>query len=628
MKKTLLQHIFGIPTDSTPAGEKEKTVTFAEYLQALKYLPQFIAMVWQTQPIKLASSFLLRLLTALLTPAKLYVAKLIIDEVLLIVNTKTISYQPDYEQLWYYVGLELVLVLVGEVLLRYINLLESLLGDLLANESSVLLMRHASLLDLQQFEDANFYDKLDRARKTTIGRTFLFVSLFAQFQDIISVVVLAGALVVFNPYLLLVLVLSVIPAFISETYFNRKDYSLARSWTPERRELDYLRLVGASDETAKEVKIFALSDFLIDRFIKLSYKYYELNKILSIKRAFWGTLLIILGNICYYLAFILIIFQALQGKISIGDLTFLSASFARLQSNLQGILSRFSQIAQNSLYLRDLFEFLEIEPQITSPTNPTKIPQQIMQGFSFENVGFKYPNSETWAVRNLSFTLKAGEKLALVGENGAGKTTVVKLLARLYDCSEGRILLDGIDIKNYDLQELRQLVGVIFQDFVRFQLNISDNIAVGKITERINAPKIANAARLSLADSVVAKFPQGYEQLLGKRFSQKGVELSGGEWQKVALARAYMREAQLLILDEPTAALDARAEFEVFQRFAELTAGKTAVLISHRFSTVRMADRIMVLQKGQPVELGSHEELLAKNGIYAELFRLQAQGYQ
>jgi ATP-binding cassette subfamily B protein len=336
----------------------------------------------------------------------------------------------------------------------------------------------------------------------------------------------------------------------------------------------------------------------------------------------------ILGSVCYYGAFVLIILQALQGSISIGDLTFLSASFSRLQSNFQGILSRFSQIAQNALYLRDLFEFLAIEPQVISPKKPIKIPQTIQQGFTFENVGFNYPNSEKWAVRNLNFTLKAGEKLALVGENGAGKTTVVKLLSRLYDCTEGRILLDNVDIKEYDLQELRLLIGVIFQDFVRFQLNISDNIAVGMIDDRENEAKITNAARLSLADSVVAKFPQGYQQLLGKRFSQKGVELSGGEWQKVALARAYMREAQLIILDEPTAALDARAEFEVFQRFAELTAGKTAVLISHRFSTVRMADRIMVLQKGRQIEMGSHEELLEKNGVYAELFRLQAQGYQ
>jgi ATP-binding cassette subfamily B protein len=621
MNKTFLQRIFGISADKKAQDE---TVTFSEYLQALKYLPQFLAMVWQTQPIKLAASFLLRILTALLSPAKLYIAKLIIDEVLQIIQTKN----TDYQQLWYYVAIEIALVLLGEILLRYINLLESLLGDLLANESSIRLMQHAALLDLEQFEDATFYDKLDRARKTTVGRTFLFVNLFAQFQDIISLVVLAGALLVFNPYLLVVLVLSVIPAFISETYFNRQDYSLARSWTPERRELDYLRLVAASDETAKEIKIFALSDFLINRFKHLSIKYYEINKVLIIRRAFWGTLLMILGNLCYYAAFILIILQTLAGAISVGDLTFLSASFSRLQGNFQSILLRFSQIAQSSLYLRDLFEFLAIQPQITNTPNPIKTPTKISKGFVFENVGFKYPNAEKWAIRHLNFSLQAGEKLALVGENGAGKTTLVKLLARLYDCTEGRILLDGIDIKEYNLQELRLLIGVIFQDFVRFQLNISDNIAVGKIEERENSSKIENAAKLSLADSVVAKFPQGYAQLLGKRFSQKGIELSGGEWQKVALARAYMREAQVLILDEPTAALDARAEFEVFQRFAELTKDKSAVLISHRFSTVRMADRIMVLQNGQAVELGSHEELIAKNGIYAELFNLQAQGYQ
>jgi ATP-binding cassette subfamily B protein len=400
-----------------------------------------------------------------------------------------------------------------------------------------------------------------------------------------------------------------------------------RSWTPERRELDYLRYMGASDESAKEVKIFGLSGFLIDRFRQLSDEFYAKNRTLSVKRAGWGGLLSGIGTAGYYGAYVVIIWQATGGKISIGDLTFLAGSFRQLRGLLEGILSRFSSVSQGALYLRDLFEYLEIKPGIVSPSRALPFPNPIRQGFVFENVGFKYQNAERWANRHLNFTLHPGEKLALVGENGAGKTTLVKLLARLYDPTEGRILLDGHDLRDYDLTQLRENIGVIFQDYVRFKMTAGTNIAIGRIADKNDRPRIEQSARQSLADTVIAKLPGGYEQMLGKRFGQ-GVELSGGEWQKVALGRAYMRDAQVLILDEPTAALDARAEYEVFQRFAELTAGKSAILISHRFSTVRMADRILVLENGQMREAGSHEDLLAADGRYAELFRLQARGYQ
>jgi ATP-binding cassette subfamily B protein len=348
---------------------------------------------------------------------------------------------------------------------------------------------------------------------------------------------------------------------------------------------------------------------------------------LAIRRSLWGTFFTMLGSAGYYGAYVYIIIKAIDGTVSIGELVFLSGSFQQLSNLLDGILTRFTAVSQGAIYLQDFFEFFDIKPKIKPAEKPLPFPKKIEHGFTFEDVGFKYVNSERWANRHLSFTLHPGEKLALVGENGAGKTTLVKLLARLYDPTEGRILLDGINLQEYDIADLRLNVGIIFQDYLRYQMSFAQNIAVGKINEKENRPLIENSAKQSLADVLAAKLPNNYDQQLGKRFAD-GVELSGGEWQKVALARAYMRDAQLLILDEPTSALDARAEYNVFERFAELTKGKTAVLISHRFSTVRMADRILVLDKGELIEIGSHEELLIKGGRYAELFDLQAMGYK
>ncbi len=348
---------------------------------------------------------------------------------------------------------------------------------------------------------------------------------------------------------------------------------------------------------------------------------------LSIKRSVWGTFFAMLGSIGYYAAYVVIIIRAVDGSVSIGELAFLAGSFRQLRSLLEGILSRFTSVSQGAIYLRDFFEFFEIKPKIKPADHPLPFPKTILQGFTFEDVGFRYANSDRWANRHLSFTLHPGEKLALVGENGAGKTTLVKLLARLYDPTEGRILLDGKDLQEYDIADLRLNVGIIFQDYLRYQMTFAQNIAVGNISQQHNRPLIEASAKQSLADTLAAKLPEAYDQQLGKRFAQ-GVELSGGEWQKVALARAYMRDAQLLILDEPTSALDARAEYNVFEHFAELTKGKSAVLISHRFSTVRMADRILVLEKGELVEIGSHQELIKKDGRYAELFNLQAMGYR
>ena len=616
-------------TTDVKSRDIKDELSWRERFAALGNLPAFFKLVWDVSPALFLGNAFLRLIRAAIPAATLYIGKLLIDEV---VRLSAPGGVDDTTYLWSLVGAEFGLAIVSTALGRAVSLMDGLLGDLFANQTSVQLMEHAATLDLEQFEDATFYDKLERARRQTTGRTVLLSGVFGQVQELISVGFLAAGLAVYNPWLLLLILVAVTPSFIGDNYFNQRSYSLSRSWTPERRELDYLRYVGASDETAKEVKIFGLSGFLIDRFRTLSNEFFQKNKALAISRAGWGVLLTALGTAGYYGAYVWIVARAVNGHISLGDLTFLSGSFRQVRASLEGILLQFSSLTQEAIYLQDLFDYFAIEPLIHSPKTIRPFPKPIREGgaafrFVFENVGFKYANSERWALRNLSFTLEAGEKLALVGENGAGKTTLVKLLARLYDPIEGRILLNGYDLREYDLDELRRNIGVIFQDYTRFKMSAGINIAVGDIDQRTNQPRIETSAQRSLADTVIAKLSGGYDQQLGRSFG-KGVDLSGGEWQKVALGRAYMRDAQLIILDEPTAALDARAEYEVFQRFGQLTDGKSSVIISHRFSTVRMADRILVLENGTLLEIGSHAELLEKDGRYAELFGLQARGYQ
>nr|WP_255486808.1 ABC transporter ATP-binding protein [Mucilaginibacter sp. SP1R1]MBB6148655.1 ATP-binding cassette subfamily B protein [Mucilaginibacter sp. SP1R1] len=610
-------------TSRPPKNTISNNITLKERFDALRNLPAFFKLVWQTSRWMTVVNAILRIARSATPLGLLYVGKLIIDQVVTISHSQV----KDMTYLWQLVGLEFALALLTDALSRAITLMDSLLGDLFSNHTSVKIMQHAATLDLDQFEDSVFYDKLERARQQTVGRTILLSQVMSQVQDLITMGFLAFGLMTFNPWLIVLLLIAIIPAFLGESYFNDRSYALTRGQTPERRELDYIRYLGASDETAKEVKIFDLSGFIITRFKQLSSKFYDDNKRLTIKRSLWGTFFAMLGSLGYYGAYIVIIVRTVNGSVTIGELAFLAGSFRQLRTLLEGILTRFTAVSQGAIYLRDFFEFFDIVPKIKQAANALPFPKTIQQGFTFEDVGFRYLNSERWANRHLNFTLYPGEKLALVGENGAGKTTLVKLLARLYDPTEGRILLDGVDLRQYDLADLRLNVGIIFQDYLRYQMTFAQNIAVGKISEQDNRPLIENSARQSLADVLAAKLPAAYDQQLGKRFAD-GVELSGGEWQKVALARAYMRDAQLLILDEPTSALDARAEFNVFERFAELTKGRSAVLISHRFSTVRMADRILVLEKGELIEIGSHEELLLKGGRYAELFDLQAAGYR
>ena len=596
---------------------------FRERVQTLRLVPRFLVMVWRARPSHGIGIVVCRGISAFGPVALLWVGKLIVDGVVESMG----SPDPDWRRLFGLVALEFGIVVVLEGLRRTTALLEILLGDLFANDMSVRIMRHAATLDLERFEDPAFYDKLQRARRHTMGRVVLLGRLMGIGQQLLTVVTLLLALLAFNPWLLLILTLAILPAFLGETHFAGLAYSLFFNWTPERRELDYLRLVAASDETAKEVKLFGLSDWFIDRYAVLAERYYLANRGMAVRRAVTGGLLTALSTIAYYGAVAFILIQAVRGTISIGTFTFLIGSFDRSQGLVSNVLIQGANIYEESLFLRDLYDFLEMEPRTVTPDNACPFPAAVRAGFTFEGVGFRYPDSERWALRDVTFRLGPGERLALVGENGAGKTTLVKLLTRLYDPHEGRIMLDGVDLREYDLEGVRRAIGVIFQDFVRYDLLVRENIAVGRIEARNEEERILDAARKSLAVDVIGNLAAGLDHMLGRRFDG-GANLSGGEWQKIALARAYMRDAQVLVLDEPTAALDARAEYQVFRRFTELTAGRIAVLISHRFSTVRMADRILVLEGGRVTEDGSHEALVSAGGLYADLFQLQAEGYR
>ena len=611
--------------------------SWRERAEALRYVPRLLALVWETHHAFTVSIAILRIARAFVPVATFWVGKLIIDAVVAMRAGNA-----ELSRLWELVALEIAIVVTGEVLARASTLVESLLGDLFSNHTSVRLMEHASTLDLAQFEDPAFYDQLERARRQTTGRIGLLSQLLSMAQDTLTLVSLGAALLVYGPWLLVLLVLAVIPAFLGETHYASLEYSLLYRWTPERRQLDYLRYLGASDRTAREVQMFGLANWLVERYRVLADRYYEANKRLSVRKGFVAAVLSILGTLGYYAAYVIILLRTVTGAITIGSLTFLAASFQRSRDIIQRILLTASDVVEQALYLKDMFDFFEMRPTIFSKPGALPVPEPIREGIVFDDVGFRYPDSEQWAVRHVSFALRPGERIALVGENGAGKTTITKLLARLYDPTEGRILLDGVDLREYDLASVRRAIGVIFQDFVRFDMRFDENIGVGEIgnvrdyfdshdaTGNVNGDtptSIRGAAERSLATSLLPRLNDGYRQMLGRRF-EGGVDLSGGEWQKVALGRAYMREAQLLILDEPTSALDARAEYEVFRRFSELVAGRMAVLISHRFSTVRMADRILVLEHGRVIEDGTHAELVERGGLYSELFLLQAEGYR
>ncbi len=594
-----------------------------ERFGALRNLPPILRIVWDSGPAVVFWCGALRLLAGVVPLATLAVTRWIIDAVV----THASGRYPLSPAFWWYVGLEFTLAALGAFLGRLIGYSDSLLAENYLLHVSVRVMEHAARVDLAHYEDPAFHDQLERARVQATDRLAMIQAMGNLIQQATTAVTLAGSIFFFSPWLLLLLVIFVIPSFLGDSHFAFLGYALNLRLTPVRRELDYLRTLGASKESAKELKLFNLSAYLTGRYQQLSADVYRQNVALSRRKLRAGTLFSLMTTAGYYSTYAYVIYRTLAGAISIGTMTFLAGAIAQASGSIQTIFSNFGGIADQALFLTDLLAFFAVQPTIRSRPHALPAPRPFQRGFEFQNVSFAYPGNSRLILDRLCLRIEPGERIALIGENGQGKTTLVKLLARLYDPVAGRILLDGVDLREYNLEDLHRQIGVIFQEFMRYDMIASENIAVGNINTRANLQLIAGAAAKSRADAVVRRLPHGYRQMLGRRFDG-GVDLSGGEWQKLALARAYLRDAQLLILDEPTASLDARSEREVFERFADLTKGKMALLISHRFSTVRMADRILVLEGGRITEQGSHPQLLARGGRYSELFELQAANYR
>ncbi len=589
----------------------------------MKNIPPVLRIVWDSGPRVVTLGLIFRVLVSLVPVSTAAVTGLIVDTIKNIVGQKA---QPT-QHLWWLVALEFGLVMAGNVFSRAIDYYDRVLADRYTRHVSIQVMEHASALDLQTYENPLFYDRLERARVQATDRLGMIQSIGRLFQQVVTTAALSIAILWYSPWLLLLLVICLIPAFLGESHFAFLNYALNFRQTPVKRELDYLRQVGGSKEAAKELKLFGLNTFLTNRFTTLSNGILDQNLQLSRSRLAAASLLSFLSTGGYYSAYVWVIYKTVVGRLSIGQLFFLTQTIMNASSNISQIFSTLSSIADQALFLTDLLAFFEMKPTVVSKPNALPAPRPIISGFEFRDVGFQYPGTERKVLSHLNFRLEPGERIALIGQNGQGKTTIVKLMTRLYDPSAGQILLDGVDLRDYNIEDLCREIGVIFQDFMKYEMTARENIAVGRIQYLEDKDRIVSAAEKSLADGVIGRLPQRYEQMLGRRF-EGGVDLSGGEWQKLALARAYLREAQVLILDEPTAALDARAEFEVFERFNELTVGKMALFISHRFSTVRMAERIIVLENGSIAEEGNHDRLLARGGQYAEMFELQASSYR
>jgi ATP-binding cassette, subfamily B, bacterial len=614
--------VAGESRDTSPDQAKSGASAWGDRLRALKNVPPVLHFIWESGPSVVFWNITIRILVAFLPVGIGIIARFIIDGV-----NRIRLHQPLPQHFWWLVASEMALAVLSGILSRTVDYFDQLLADRYTHHVSVEVMRKAAALDVTVYEDPIFYDRLERARVQATDRLAMIQQMGRLIQQSVTAIAFSAVLIKYSPFLLLLLVAGIIPAFLGESHFAFLTYAKNFRQTPIRRQMDYLRQVGGSKEAAKELKLFNLSSYLTDRFSGLSHKIYEENVALNRRRLLWGGLLSILGQLGYYGAYAYSIWRTIQGQYSIGDLTLITTAIMQAMGNIQQAFSTASGVADQALFLTDLLAFFEMKPRVESKPNGLRAPRPITQGFEFRNVSFAYPGTTRRVLKDFNFSLRPGERVALIGENGQGKTTIVKLITRLYDPTEGEILLDGVDLREYDLEDLHAEIGVIFQDFMRYEMTARENIAVGRIEVPHEQGEIEYAAEKSLAAGVIARLQRGYDQVLGRRF-EGGVDLSGGEWQKLALARAYLRDAQLLILDEPTAALDARSEFEVFERFAELTFGKMALLISHRFSTVRMADRIVVLEGGHLVEEGSHAQLMALGGRYAGMFEMQAASYR
>jgi ATP-binding cassette, subfamily B, bacterial len=581
-----------------------------------------LRILWESSSRAVSWGVLLRLVVASLPFGIAKVAQYIINGIAAVLRHEALP-----THFWHWVIAEVVLNILLGLMMRAVDYTDSILANSYTQYVSVRVMEQAATLDLTTYENPVFYDRMERARVQATDRLVMIQQMGRLFQQIITTLIFSAALAWASPWLVLLLALGVLPSFLGETHYAFLGYAKNFRQTPAKRQMDYLRQVAGSREGAKEVKLFGLSGFFTDRFQTLANQIFVEDVKLSRSKLIVGGLLGIIGTLGYYGAYIYVIWRTIQGGYDIGQFTFLTTAIQQASSNLQQVFSTASGIADQALFLTDLIAFFDMKPTVVSKPDGVLAPRPIQIGFEFRNVSFTYPGTSRTVLKNFSFILRPGERVALIGENGQGKTTIVKLITRLYDPTEGQILLDGKDLRDYVLEDLHREIGVIFQDFMRYELTALENIGVGRIDHTNQQDEIELAAHKSLADTVVNKLEKGYEQLLGRRF-EGGVELSGGEWQKIALARAYLRDAQLLILDEPTAALDARSELEVFERFAELTQGKMALLISHRFSTVRMADRIVVLSEGRLIEEGNHESLIDAGGLYAEMFEMQAASYR
>ncbi len=606
-------------SEQAPTGGQSP---WRERLQALRNMPPVLGILWKSGRATVTWGIGLRLIVATLPFAVAKVAQYIINGIADVLRGRPLS-----PMFWKLVAAEVVLNVFLGLVTRAIDYSDSLLANRYTQYVSVKVMEQAARLDLTTYENPVFYDRLERARVQATDRLAMIQQMGRLLQQVITTITFSVALAWASPWLILLLAMGVLPSFLGETHYAFLGYAKNFRQTPAKRQMDYLRQVAGSREGAKEVKLFGLSSFFTDRFKTLADQIYREDVTLSRSKLIVGGLLGIIGTLGYYGAYVYVIWRTIHGGYDIGQFTFLTTAIQQASSNLQQVFSTASGIADQALFLTDLIAFFEMKPTVQSKPNGLPAPRPITGGFEFRNVSFTYPGTSRTVLKNFTFKLSPGERVALIGENGQGKTTVVKLITRLYDPTEGQILLNGVDLREYSLEDLHREIGVIFQDFVRYEMTARDNIAVGRVDRPHQQTEIEFAAHKSLADVVVQKLERGYDQMLGRRF-EGGVELSGGEWQRMALARAYLRDAQLLILDEPTAALDAKSELEVFERFAELTLGKMALLISHRFSTVRMADRIVVLSGGRLIEEGNHQQLISSGGLYAEMFEMQAASYR